>query len=183
MGQLACAVAGVADEVRAVLAPCEACFSEYLLAEARPVTRDDIQRDRVSPRDLGLKTRRSRGRVDLVVDRPSRPPRKPSRTSHARFAGVFRLCVWEGRFRAVFAQARTPKTPVVTGDSGVLETLVESLPSGDGGNRTHVRGRVKGGVYERIRRSGLAPRSPRRRGCGEPASCDFPVSAEAGLPR
>jgi hypothetical protein len=29
---------------------------------------------------------------------------------------------------------------------------------GDGGNRTHVRNRVKGGVYERSRRSGLIPR-------------------------
>src|ERR1700689_1519748 len=30
--------------------------------------------------------------------------------------------------------------------------------NGDGGNRTHVRGRVKDGVYERSRRSDLIPR-------------------------
>ena len=39
--------------------------------------------------------------------------------------------------------------------------------SGDGGNRTHVRDRVKSGFYERIRRSDLTLRSPRRRGCGD----------------
>jgi hypothetical protein len=52
----------------------------------------------------------------------------------------------------------------------LLRSGFDSRPfSGDGGNRTHVRGRVKGGVYERIRRSDLAPDSPRRRGCREPA--------------
>jgi hypothetical protein len=42
--------------------------------------------------------------------------------------------------------------------------------SGDGGNRTRVRGRARGGFYERSRRSGLVPRLPRRRGSGGPAS-------------
>ena len=51
--------------------------------------------------------------------------------------------------------------------------------SGDGGNRTHVRGRVKDGVYERSRRSCLAPRLPRRQGSGEPASLKVPAAQEA----
>ena len=53
--------------------------------------------------------------------------------------------------------------------------------SGDGGNRTRVRSRAVGSVYERSRRSGLVPRSPRRRGSGEPALCDVPGSARADL--
>ena len=53
--------------------------------------------------------------------------------------------------------------------------------SGDGGNRTRVRSRAVGSVYERSRRSGLVPRSPRRRGSGEPAPCDVPGSARADL--
>src|SRR3954466_8687324 len=48
------------------------------------------------------------------------------------------------------------------------------LLGGDGGNRTRVRNRVKGSVYERSRRSGLVLRSPRRRGCGGPASLESP---------
>ncbi len=35
------------------------------------------------------------------------------------------------------------------------------------------------GFYERSRRSDLVPRSPRRRGCGGPASLNFPGLAEA----
>ncbi len=41
---------------------------------------------------------------------------------------------------------------------------------GDGGNRTHVRGRVKDSFYERSRPSDLIPSSPGRRGCSGPAS-------------
>ncbi len=51
--------------------------------------------------------------------------------------------------------------------------------SGDGGNRTHVRNRVKSGIYERSRRSDLIPRSPRRRGCGGPAPLSVPGEARA----
>src|ERR1700736_4814135 len=53
--------------------------------------------------------------------------------------------------------------------------------NGDGGNRTHVRGRVKGGVSERSRRSDLALDSPRRRGCRGPAPKDVLGSAGADL--
>jgi hypothetical protein len=51
-----------------------------------------------------------------------------------------------------------------------LRTGVFAGADGDGGNRTHVRGRVKGGFYERSRRSDLVSRLPRRRGSGRPAS-------------
>jgi hypothetical protein len=61
------------------------------------------------------------------------------------------------------------------------EDFAPAAVSGDGGNRTHVRGRVKGGVYERIRRSDLTLDSPRRRGCREPAPKYVPGLAGANL--
>src|SRR4051812_25462226 len=51
--------------------------------------------------------------------------------------------------------------------------------NGDGGNRTHVRGRVKDSFYERSRPSDLVPRSPGRPGSSGPASVDVPPGPEA----
>jgi len=53
---------------------------------------------------------------------------------------------------------------------------------GDGGIRTRVRSRQVDGVYERSRRSRSRPRSPRRRGCGGPASWKVPVGWRRRLP-
>ena len=55
--------------------------------------------------------------------------------------------------------------------------------SGDGGNRTHVRNRVKGGVYEYVRRSGSHPplASPAGLRKGQPDQRS-PRAAQAGVP-
>src|SRR5919204_1369743 len=55
--------------------------------------------------------------------------------------------------------------------------------SGDGGNRTRVRDRARGGFYERSRRSDLVPRSPRRRGSPGPAPWSCPRFGGSGPPR
>src|SRR3954465_1371442 len=76
-----------------------------------------------------------------------------------------------------YAGAVYARKPARTAES----RSVERLSSGDGGNRTRVRNRVKGSFYERIRRSDLVLSSPRRRGCWGPASEDVPGSEEALL--
>ncbi len=53
---------------------------------------------------------------------------------------------------------------------------------GDGGNRTHVRDRAKGGVYERSRHSDLTLDSPCRPGCRGPAPKKSPVGLERASP-
>ena len=57
-----------------------------------------------------------------------------------------------------FAPLRTPpdaKKPAQVRNSRYFAVF---RISGDGGSRTHVQGRMKSGVYERIRRSSLVPR-------------------------
>ena len=102
---------------------------------------------------------------------------------------------------------RSPPYPVIYGhfDDNDLETQWRPTPTGwrgtkvflpkndakgawfgvyrDGGNRTRVRGRAKGGIYERSRRSDLVLGSARRRGCRGPAPEDVPGLAGANLTR
>jgi hypothetical protein len=54
--------------------------------------------------------------------------------------------------------------------------------SGGGGNRTRVRDRVQGGIYEHSRRSDLALDSPRQRGRREPASKQSPERLKRTAP-
>ncbi len=103
--------------------------------------------------------------------RPFPPPtsssREPGSTSNRRSRGPERPSPPPAQNRP----AKGPNSLVCAPGGG----------SGDGGNRTHVRSRAAGSVYERSRRSDLVPRSPRRRGSGEPALCAVPGSARADL--
>jgi hypothetical protein len=73
------------------------------------------------------------------------------------------------------ALAKRPPTETVRRAVRIL------CEGGDGGNRTHVRGRVIGGVYERSRRSGSRSRLATPAGLSRASSVVVLGSAGAGL--
>ena len=66
-------------------------------------------------------------------------------------------------------QNRTPERPETLWNQGFSRSELSVEPSGDGGNRTHVRNRAVTASTSVVRRSDLTSRSPRGRGSGEPA--------------
>ena len=115
-----------------------------------------------------------------------------SKPSQSHSASASRRCDQTGRGRRLgwprSGESRLPlpihrmRKRAVRRDRSFRPARCATENSGGGGNRTHVRDRVKGSVYERSRHSDLAFDSPRRPGCRRPAPRESPDRLEQTSP-